>query len=102
MEVLGEYCAQSNLGRIRIDDWLVDGKAFPTERQELAGYHHMGGTRMASSPAQGIVDRNCRVFDQDNLYIAGSSVFPTGGHANPTFTIVQLAARLADHLKTRA
>ena len=102
MEVLGRYCAQKNLGRIRLDDWLLDDRPFPSEHQELAGYHHMGGTRMAATPADGIVDRNCKVFDQENLYIAGSSVFPTGGHANPTFTIVQLAARLADHLRSRS
>jgi choline dehydrogenase-like flavoprotein len=101
MEVLGEYFAQEDLGRVRIDPWVLDASEFPT-RGELAGYHHMGGTRMASNAEQGIVDRNCKVFDQENLYIAGSSVFPTGGHANPTYTIVQLAARLADHLRARA
>jgi choline dehydrogenase-like flavoprotein len=70
---------------------------FP-EDDELGGFHHMGGTRMATSPARGIVDRNCKVFEQDNLYVAGSSVFPSGGHANPTLTIIQLALRLGDHL----
>jgi choline dehydrogenase-like flavoprotein len=58
----------------------------------------MGGTRMADSAATGVVDSNCKVFGMANLYIGGSSVFPTGGHANPTYTIVQLALRLADHL----
>jgi choline dehydrogenase-like flavoprotein len=53
---------------------------------------------MAHSPAHGVVDRNCRVFGVENLYVGGSSVFPTGGHANPTYSIVQLALRLADHL----
>jgi choline dehydrogenase-like flavoprotein len=101
MEVLGEYFARENLGRVRINRWLLEGSEFPS-RDELAGYHHMGGTRMAANAEEGIVDRNCRVFDQENLYIAGSSVFPTGGHANPTLTIVQLAARLAEHLKAKA
>ena len=58
----------------------------------------MGGTRMARTPDQGIVDTNCKVFGQRNLYIAGSSVFPSSGFANPTYTIVQLALRLAEHL----
>jgi choline dehydrogenase-like flavoprotein len=34
-----------------------------------------------------------------NLYVAGSSVFPTSGSANPTLTLIALALRLADHLK---
>ena len=63
------------------------------------GYHHLGTTRMHSSSRQGVVDANCKVHDIDNLYIAGSSVFPTGGAANPTFTIVALALRLAKHLQ---
>jgi choline dehydrogenase-like flavoprotein len=48
----------------------------------------------------GVVDPDCRVHGVANLYVAGSSVFPTSGYANPTFTIVALALRLADHLKT--
>ena len=56
---------------------------------------------MADSPATGVVDRNHKVFGIDNLYVAGSSVFSTGGHANPTLTIVQMTLRLADHLKQR-
>jgi choline dehydrogenase-like flavoprotein len=61
----------------------------------------MGTTRMANDPAEGVVDRNCLVHGTSNLYIAGSSVFPTGGCANPTFEIVALAHRLADHLSAR-
>ena len=63
------------------------------------GRHHIGTTRMAEDPTHGVVDRNCQVHGVDNLFIAGSSVFPTAGHANPTLTIVALALRLADHLK---
>lgn len=62
-------------------------------------YHHMGTTRMHDDPAQGVVDANCRVHGIANLYVAGSSVFPTGGYINPTLTIVALAMRLADHVK---
>jgi choline dehydrogenase-like flavoprotein len=67
----------------------------------LGGGHHMGTTRMADDPTRGVVDRNCRVHGLDNLYVIGGSVFPTGGAANPTLTIVALTLRLAEHLKSR-
>jgi choline dehydrogenase-like flavoprotein len=63
------------------------------------GSHHIGSTRMARLPSQGVVDENCRVHGVDNLYIASSSVFPTSGFANPTLTIVAMAIRLADHVR---
>jgi choline dehydrogenase-like flavoprotein len=62
------------------------------------GGHHMGTTRMAATRERGVVDRDCRMFDVENLYIAGSSVFTTGARVNPTLTVVALAERLADHL----
>ncbi len=61
--------------------------------------HPSGTTRMSDSSKQGVVDRNCKVHGVGGLYIAGSSVFPTAGHANPTLMIVALAIRLADWLK---
>jgi choline dehydrogenase-like flavoprotein len=63
--------------------------------------HHLGTTRMSTRPEDGVVDADCRVHGVDNLHVVGSSVFPTGGHANPTLTIVALALRLADHLRER-
>jgi choline dehydrogenase-like flavoprotein len=66
------------------------------------GGHHLGTTRMGTDPATSVVDANCRAHQVENLYIAGSSVFPTGGEANPTLTIVALAHRLADTLKRTA
>jgi choline dehydrogenase-like flavoprotein len=65
----------------------------------IGGPHHMGTTRMSAEPRRGVVDEQCRVHSLDNLYVAGSSVFATGGYANPTLTIVALALRLADHLR---
>lgn len=62
------------------------------------GFHHMCTTRMAASAREGVVDPDCRMHEVDNLWIGGSSVFATGGVATPTFTIVALAVRLADHL----
>jgi choline dehydrogenase-like flavoprotein len=71
------------------------------ERGVIGGPHHMGTTRMSADPRRGVVDEDCRVHSVDNLYIAGSSVFATGGYANPTFTLVALALRLADTLRER-
>ncbi len=64
-----------------------------------ASRHHIGSTRMHRQPQRGVVDADCRVHGVRNLYTAGSSVFPTGGIANPTLTILALAARLSDHLE---
>jgi choline dehydrogenase-like flavoprotein len=81
------------------------GRIEPTLREASAwrhalegGKHHMGTTRMHTDPSRGVVDADCRVHGTHNLYIAGSSVFPNTGYANPTLTIVALALRLADHL----
>ncbi len=63
------------------------------------GFHHMCTTRMSDDPALGVVDSNCRMHEVDNLWVAGSSVFATGGTATPTFSIVALAVRLVDHLQ---
>jgi len=65
------------------------------------GSHHMGATRMHDDPRRGVVDRDCRVHGVSNLYVAGSSVFPTAGSTNPTLTIIALAIRLADHLRAQ-
>ena len=73
---------------------------FPPDEGALeTGDHHMGALRMSASREDGIVDIDSRLHSVDNLYIAGSAVFPSGGYANPTLTIVALALRLADHLK---
>ncbi len=100
---VGRIMAHKDLGRVRLSEWLIDSTlSFPdTAHDEVGGYHHMGTTRMAASPEEGVVDENLQVFGIRNLYIGGSSVFPTSGHVNPTFTIVQLSLRLADHLDNR-
>lgn len=63
------------------------------------GKHAISTTRMSATPETGVVDRNCRMHEVHNLYIVSSSVFPTNGYAQPTFSIVAMAIRLADHLK---
>ncbi|KQT87526.1 GMC family oxidoreductase [Aurantimonas sp. Leaf443] len=96
LRLFGRSIAAAEIGRLRIDDW-VEGRAYPDDG-ELAGYHHMGGTRMGTDPATSVVDADCRVHGMRNLFVGGSSVFPTSGEANPTTTIVALALRLGYHL----
>lgn len=92
-ELVGDDLAARRLGRVRRRD---------PERDELrVGWHHMGTTRMHPDPEQGVVDADAKVHGIDNLWIAGSSVFPSAGSANPTLTIVALALRLAAHLDQR-
>jgi choline dehydrogenase-like flavoprotein len=69
-------------------------------RQFNSPHHFLGTTRMHGNPRNGVVDADCRVHDVPNLFIAGGSIFPTGGFANPTFTVVALALRLATHLQS--
>jgi choline dehydrogenase-like flavoprotein len=94
LEVLDRDVRARGLGRLVAppDGW---------QHGITGGPHHMGTTRMAADPHHGVVDADCRVHTVDNLYIAGSSVFATGGYANPTFTLVTLALRLADTLRKR-
>jgi choline dehydrogenase-like flavoprotein len=64
------------------------------------GFHHMGTTRMATDPRQGVVDTDCRIHGTTNLFVAGSSIFPTCGASNPTLTLLAVTLRLADHLRS--
>ena len=90
--------ARLGLAELQIDPWLEDDKA--DWRSHIAdSYHHIGATRMASNQANGVVDGNCQVFGTRGLFVAGSSVFPTSGYANPTLTIVALSLRLANHIR---
>ena len=91
------------LGKVTTYEWLEDGKPdWPVDasvgNHPIGGYHHMGTTRMSTSARTGVVDVNCTVHGYHNLHIAGSSVFTTGGWANPTLTLLALTHRLADHL----
>jgi choline dehydrogenase-like flavoprotein len=86
-------------GKGRLEYWEPpQDRLKKVKEQALDGYHQMGTTRMGHSPKDRVVDRNCRVHGVSNLYVASSSVFPTGGHANPTLLAASLAVRLADHL----
>lgn len=95
--MFGSELARACNGRFELQPWLADGREESPQIQGTA--HHIGTTRMAEHPRQGVVDLNSRVHGMSNLYVAGSSVFPTGGWAFPTFTLVSMSLRLADHLR---
>ncbi len=98
-ELLAQELGRLGLGRLRMNtrETGYDAMAGLTN-----GYHHMGTTRMHPDPRHGVVDADCRVHGITNLFIAGSSVFPTYSFDNPTMTIVALSLRLSDHLKSKA
>jgi choline dehydrogenase-like flavoprotein len=97
-EIFAEEVGRLGLGRIQLAFSGEDG----AEPEFIEwGYHHIGTTRMHDDPRQGVVDRDCRLHVAPNLYVAGSSVFPTSGGGTPTITLVALALRLADHLKAK-
>ena len=95
--IIEEELKRQHLPLPNLAAWVRDHDRQHAELIDVA--HPMGTTRMSDDPGLGVVDTNCRVHGIDGLYAAGSSVFPTGGHANPTFMALALAIRLADHLK---
>ncbi len=117
MALIGDELGRIGLGRLQVTPGTIrfertDGirpyvgglavdadAADPTGFELGLGFHHMCTTRMAADPADGVVDADLRVHSVDNLFVAGSSSFGTAGAATPTYTLVALALRLADHLQ---
>jgi choline dehydrogenase-like flavoprotein len=101
LEIARGVIRDSGLGEVHVHVNLAP-RDWPHWPLSISGlHHHMGTTRMHVDPKLGVVDENCRVHRMQNLYIAGSSVFPSSGYANPTLTLVALALRLADHVKAQ-
>jgi choline dehydrogenase-like flavoprotein len=93
--VLASAVAESGLGMVGLEP---DLRASVAQALVPQGGHHIGTARMGSDPALGVVDPNCEVWGVRGLFIAGTSVLPTSGFANPTLTALALAFRLAEHL----
>jgi choline dehydrogenase-like flavoprotein len=92
---LGRQLLASKAGMLRIncttrEEWMKNMEW---------GHHHLGTTRMHGDPRRGVVDANAMIHGVSNLYVAGSSVFPSYGASNPTMNLIALTLRLADHLK---
>lgn len=93
--LMGQELAALGWGRVIEEDITR-----PLVEARIAGhYHHIGTTRMSEDALDGVVDADCRVHGVNNLYVAGSSIFPTAGYSGPTMMIMAFAMRLADHLK---
>jgi choline dehydrogenase-like flavoprotein len=84
---------------VKLTDWLLDD-SIEWDSAMWGGCHHMGTTRMSATDADGVVDKNSKIHTVDKTFVASGCVFTTGGYANPTISIVALALRLADHLKS--
>jgi choline dehydrogenase-like flavoprotein len=96
-ELLGQELGRLGVGRLRLESAATGHDPM---QNVTNGHHHMGTTRMNRDARQGVVDEHCRVHSLANLYVAGSSLFPSYGCDDPTMTIVALALRLSDHLKS--
>ena len=101
VETLGAELARLGMGGVEPAEWLSSG-AWQTDplisSHPIGGYHHMGTTRMGDDPKSSVTDADGRVHDVGNLWMAGSSLFPTGSWANPTLTIAALALRTAERI----
>jgi choline dehydrogenase-like flavoprotein len=97
-EIVAREVGRAGVGRVQLPR---DAPRSAWTQKVRGGQHHIGTTRTAEDPARGVVDAHCRVHGIENLYVAGSSVFPTAGTANPTLTLTALALRLADRIRAR-
>jgi choline dehydrogenase-like flavoprotein len=104
LAIFAEELRLGGVGKVALPEPL-EGRPWPVTPalpwDNLGTWHHMGTTRMDNSPAEGVVDSDCKVHGLTNLYVAGSSVFPTFGANYPTITIAALAFKLADHIVSR-
>ncbi len=94
LEEFANTCRNLSIGRVALKNQISELKNYDS----LGVYHHMGGTRLGNDKGKSVVDKNLKIHDSPNLFVAGSSVFPTSGYTNPTFTIIQLSLRLGDHI----
>jgi choline dehydrogenase-like flavoprotein len=100
LAIVAEELRKSGVAAVDLDPAILGGD-WPSSFEKEGTWHHMGTTRMHESPSMGVVDPDCKMHGVDNLYVAGSSVFPTAGANFPTITIAALALRLSEHLALR-
>ena len=96
-ELACDAFARAGIPRPILETWAAEKRLADGVIIDMA--HTLGTTRMSENPRSGVVDENCRVHGVRGLYVAGASIFPTSGHANPTLMILALAIRMADAIK---
>lgn len=96
--LLAERFDKTGFGRMEFDEQRLRSHINDYSQHFNSQAHHLGTTRMSTGVSNGVVDMNCEVHNVRGLFVIGGSVFPTGGHANPTLTIVALTVRLASYL----
>lgn len=100
-EAIRLFASDINSSGTGVFEYDPDSVEFEMSRYGAYGGHHIGTARMGTDPRTSVVDANCRIHGLENLFIAGSAVFPTSSQANPTLTVVALALRLARHVASR-
>ena len=94
LEEFGNLCRKEDIGRVALKENIYKLQGFET----IDNHHHLGGTRIGNDINTSVVDKNLKIHSVNNLYVNGSSNFVSGGYTNPTFTIVQMALKLSDHI----
>lgn len=100
-QIIAKEVGKAGIARIKLHDFLVDENDNSFPKSTNAGWHHMGTTRMGTTPRKGVVDIHCQIHGINNLHIAGSGCFVTAGAPNPTLTLVALTLRLSNRIKER-
>ena len=94
LEEFGNLCRKEDIGRIALKENIYKLEGFQT----IDNHHHLGGTRIGQNENTSVVNKDLKIHNINNLYVNGSSNFVTSGYTNPTFTIVQMALKLSEHI----
>jgi choline dehydrogenase-like flavoprotein len=98
LDLIAAEVQRSGIGQLTYDAATLEEDLM---RFGAYGGHHIGTTRMGTDPRTSVVDAQCRVHSTENLFVAGSAVFPTSSQANPTLTLIAMSLRLGRHLSQR-
>jgi choline dehydrogenase-like flavoprotein len=93
---------KSMLRKLDCHEHLVPLQLFVGQRIPLAGVAHQNGTiRFGDDPRTSALDRDCKAWEVDNLYVVDASFFPSSSAVNPALTIMANALRVGDRILER-